>query len=145
MPLSWVKFQDFAEQRNKGVHNFAAHAIKLALTNLAPLATNTVLADITQIAAGNGYTAGGAAVPNVTIVESAGTATIAGNAVTFTSSGAGMAAFRYLVLYNDTATAPADALIAFADYGSSVSLAVGETFTASLNAVATSGTLFTDS
>ena len=49
--------------------------------------------------------------------------------VTFTASGGAIADFRYAVLYNDTPTSPADALIGYWDYGSTVSLASGETFT----------------
>jgi hypothetical protein len=37
-----------------------------------------------------------------------------------------MANFRYAVLWNDTPTAPADPLIGWFDYGSTVTLAVGE-------------------
>lgn len=54
-----TKIQDFSEQLIRGVHDFDAHTFKVALTNTAPLATNTVLADITQIAGTNGYTTGG--------------------------------------------------------------------------------------
>lgn len=122
------KFNDFSEQLTRGVHNFGAHTFKVALTNTAPVATNTILANITQIAAGNGYTTGGAAVPNVGVTEASGTTTIDGDKVTWTATGGSMAAFRYVVLYNDTAVSPVDALVAWWDYGSSVTLAVGESF-----------------
>ena len=39
-----------------------------------------------------------------------------------------------IVLYNDTPTSPADPLIGFWDYGSSVSLANGDTFTVDFDA-----------
>jgi hypothetical protein len=45
-------------------------------------------------------------------------------------------------LYNDTATSPADAAIAYWDYGSSVTLADTETFTVKFNNT-TPGTIFT--
>jgi hypothetical protein len=41
----------------------------------------------------------------------------------------GLGAFRYVVLYNDSAAGPSD-LLGWWDYGSSVELANGETFTA---------------
>lgn len=140
---TYNKFQDFSEQFAKGVHVFGTHTFKVALTNTAPVATNTILANITQIANGTGYTTGGATVPNVTASESSGTTTVAGDAVTWTASGGTMATFRYVVLYNDTATSPADALIAWWDYGSAISLADGESFTFKPNNSDTGGTLFT--
>lgn len=142
MSASYNKFQDFAEQIGLGVHVFGTHVLKCALTNSAPVATNTILANITQIANGNGYTTGGSD-SGATWAEAAGTATLTGTNITWTSSAAGMAAFRYIVLYNDTATSPADALIAWWDYGSSLTLAVGETFTIKFNGGAATGSILT--
>jgi hypothetical protein len=61
--------------------------------------------------------------------------------VGFTATGA-MATFRYAVLYNDTATSPADALIAYFDYGVAISLTNTDTFTVRFNN-ASPGTMFT--
>lgn len=138
---AYNKFQDFADQVARGVHNFGTHTFKVALTNSAPVATNTVLADITQIAGANGYTTGGTAT-TITASEAAGTMTIQGTSVVFTASGGTMGTFRYYVLYNDTATSPADALIAWWDHGSAVSLADTETFTITFGG-ASPGTIFT--
>ncbi len=138
---TYNKFQDFSEQLNRGVHNFGTQTFKVALTNSAPVATNTVLADITQIGAGNGYTTGGNTT-TITLSETAGTTTVQGTQVVFTASGGTMATFRYWVLYNDSSTSPADALIAWWDNGSTVSLADGESFTIKFNNV-TPGTIFT--
>ena len=136
-----TKFNDFSEQFTRGVHDFDAHVFKVALTNTAPTAANTVLADITQIANGNGYTTGGATT-TVTLSETGGTTTVQGTQVTFTATGSAMATFRYLVLYNDTATSPADALIQFYDHGSAVTLNPGDSFVFSFNGT-TPGTIFT--
>ena len=125
---TYNKFQDFSEQLIRGVHDFDAHTFKVALTNVAPVATNTVLANITQIAAGNGYTTGGNTT-TITVSETTGTTTVSGTEVVFTASGGPMATFRYAVLYNDSTTSPADALIAWWDYGSSLTLQDTETFT----------------
>lgn len=134
------KFQDFSEQLERGVHNFGSHVFKVVLTNTAPVATNTILSDITQIANGNGYTTGGTAT-TVAISETSGTTTVTGTAVVFTASGS-MGPFRYAVLYNDTATSPLDALVSWADYGSSVTLAATETFTVTFGG-ASPGTIHT--
>ena len=134
------KFQDFSDQLIRGVHDFDAHTFKVALTNSAPVATNTILANITQIANGNGYTTGGTAT-TITVSETTGTTTVQGTEVVFTASGA-MGPFQYAVLYNDTATSPADALIGWFDYGAAISLTAGETFTVRFNA-ASPGAIFT--
>lgn len=126
---TYTKFQQFVEDLAEGVHNLTSNALKLLLTLTAPVNTNSVKANLTEIAGGNGYTAGGTAVTVTTSAQSAGTYTLAANQVVFTASGGSIADFRYPVLYNDTPTSPADPLIAFWDYGSTVSLADGETFT----------------
>lgn len=128
---TYNKFQDYAEQLNKGVHNWSTHTFKAALSNTAPVATNTVLADITQIATGGGYTAGaggGLALDTVTLSEASGTAKVTIADEVFTAS-ASVGPLRYVVHYNDTATSPADALVCWFDYGSSITLANGETLT----------------
>lgn len=142
MPTSaYNKFDDFSEQLIRGVHDFDANTFKVALTNSAPVATNTVLADITQIASGGGYTTGGETT-TISISVSTLTTTVSGTEVQWTGSGGGMATFRYAVLYNDSSTSPADALIAWFDYGSGVTVAAGETFTLKFNNTSP-GTIFT--
>lgn len=121
------KFNQFTKDLVDGVHDFDAHTFKVVLTNTAPVAANTVLANITQIANGNGYTTGGTATTMSTSTSS-GVAKITATDVVFTATGA-MGPFRYAVLYNDTPTSPADPLISWVDYGSAVTLAAGETFT----------------
>lgn len=133
---TYVKFNDFVEQLGKGVHQLhaAGHTLKVALTNTAPNAsTNTVFADITEISAGNGYTAGGEDIAN-DYTESSGTGTLTATDVVFTASGGSIGPFRYAVIYNDTPTSPADPLICYYDYGSSITLADTETFTVDFGA-----------
>lgn len=126
---SYNKFNDFSEQLANGAQNFASDTYKVALSNSAPVATNTALADITQISAGNGYTSGGTAT-TITLSETTGTTTVSGTQVVFTASGGSIGPFRYVVLYNDTTTTPVNKpLVAWWDYGSSITLADGETFT----------------
>jgi hypothetical protein len=135
-----VKFQDFAEQLGKGIHNLDTDTHKLFLMATAPdAALDAVLADITQIAYTN--VSGGVA-PTVTTqyTEGTGTGTFAGDAVTVTATGT-VPTFRYYGLYNDTAAS--DNLICYWDHGSNVDLASGETFTVTFGADATMGTIFT--
>lgn len=102
------------------------------MTNTAPSASNTVLADITQIANGNGYTTGGTQATQVTSAQTAGTYKLVLNDVTFTASGGTIGPFRYAVLYNDTATN--DELIGYWDYGTSLSTTSGNSFLVDLSA-----------
>lgn len=127
---SYTKIQSFVENLAEKVHNLGADTLKIALTNSAPVNTNTVLANITQISNGNGYTTGGTAINVTASSQTTGTYKLVGDDVVFTASGS-MGPFRYIVLYNDTATNKE--LIGFADYGSAVTLATGETFTVDLD------------
>lgn len=126
---SFVKFQPFVEHLAEKVHNLGADTLKVALSNTAPSAANSVFADITEISAGNGYTAGGTAATISSSAQSSGTYKLVLADVVFTASGGSIGALRYVVLYNDTPTSPADPLIGYWDYGSSITLASGETLT----------------
>lgn len=131
---AFVKYQNFVEDLGNKVHDLVGtnDTLMVALTNSAPnAATHTQLADITEIAAGNGYSAGGADVQNDGS-EAGGTLTVTGVDVTFTASGGSMATFRYVVLYNTTPAG--DPLIGYWDYGSGVTLADGESFTVDFGA-----------
>lgn len=133
---SFVKFNQFVADLASGVHQLqtgTTHVLKVALTNTAPLASNSVLADITQVANGNGYTTGGISVGTITGAQTSGTFKLTGGTdPVWTASSVGFTA-RYAVLYNDTPTSPTDPLIGWWDYGSSVTLAAGETFTVDLD------------
>jgi hypothetical protein len=119
------------------VHNLGSDTLKVMLTNSAPVATNTVLANLTDLSTANGYTAGGTAATISSSAQSSGTYKLVLADVVFTASGGSIGPFRYAVLYNDTATN--DELIGWWDYGSSITLASTETFTVDFDA--TSGVL----
>jgi hypothetical protein len=127
------KFQKFVENLAEKVHNFQSDTLKIALSNTAPVATNEVFADITEIAAGNGYAAGGTAVTVTASSESGGLYKLVGNDVVYTAAGGSIGPLRYAVLYNDTPTSPADPLIGWWDYGSSITLNDTETLTIDLD------------
>ena len=124
-----LKFNSFVEYAMEGVVNLGSDTLKIALTNSAPVNTNTVLANITQIGAGNGYSSGGASVTTSSSAQTSGTYKLTLADVTFTASSGPLGPFRYAVLYDDTPTSPADPLIAWVDYGAALTLADGETFT----------------
>lgn len=128
------KFQDFVEQLARGVHNFGSHTYKVALTNTAPVATQTGwnTTDHPAPASANGYPAGGAAT-TISLSETSGTLTVNGTEVTFTASGGTIGPFRYVVVYNDSATSPADAGVGYGDYGSSITLNDGESIVVKFN------------
>jgi hypothetical protein len=129
------KFNQFVGDVGAKVHNLNADAFKVMLTNTAPVATNAVKADITEIAAGNGYTAGGNAVATPAYSQTSGTGKFTGADVTFTASGGSIATFRYAVLYNDTPTSPAKPLIGWWDYGAGVTITDQNSFLVDLDQV----------
>lgn len=142
---TYNKFQDFVEQLLLAKHDFSAagHVFKIYLSNAAPSASlDAVKADLAEISAGNGYTAGGEDTQN-TMAESTGTATVTGTKVVWTASGGTIGPFQYVALYNDTQTSPADPLVAWWDHGSAVTLQIGETFTVKFNNGDPTGTIFT--
>jgi hypothetical protein len=120
------KFDSFVEALAEKVHNLGADTLKVYLSNTAPVATNTVKADIAEISNGNGYTTGGNTASVTTSSQTSGTyKLVLADPATWTATGS-VGPFRYAILYNDTATN--DELIGWWDYGSSITLANGETF-----------------
>lgn len=126
-------FHEFKKYLGDGTIDLDTHTFKAMLTNSAPTAgTNTVKADITEISAGNGYTAGGVTLSSVTWSETgAGTGVWRFDCadIAWTASGGAIAAHQYLVIYDDTPTSPADPLVGYADWGSSSTIASGATRT----------------
>jgi hypothetical protein len=130
---TYTKFNCFVEDLAEKVHNLGSDQLKVALTNDAPVATNTVVANLNQIS----YTNLSGATPlNISLdntggagtgsQQTSGTYKLKLTDVVLTATGS-VGPFRYITIYNDTASG--DPLIAFYDYGSSITLASGETFT----------------
>lgn len=120
------KFNSFVLDVATKVHNLNSDTLKVMLTDVAPVATNTLKANITEIAAGNGYTAGGNAASFVSGAQASGTYKLVIGQPTFTASGGSIAQFRYAVLYNST---PAGGnLIGWIDYGAEVNITNGNGF-----------------
>lgn len=137
--VQFVKIPDFIEAAMEQEINLAAASIRLALSNTAPGAEasnpttsgNGILSNVTQISYTN-YTddlAVDRTLEGVTSNESGGTYTFDANNVTITASGGALATFRYIYLYDDTATTPDNPLICMIDNEAGITLASGESVT----------------
>jgi hypothetical protein len=122
------KVNCFVEDIAEKVHNLGSDVLKVALTNTAPAATDTVWNTTVYPApvAANGYTAGGNTPSITSSAQTSGTYKLVLADTVFTATSGGIGPFRYVVLYNSTASG---AVIGYYDYGSSITLASGETFT----------------
>lgn len=123
---SFNRFNPYSENVAEKVFNHGADTHKVVLSNSAPTASMALLSEITQIANGNGYTTGGSTAAVSSSSQSSGTYKLVLGDVVFTASGS-LGPFRYAVLYDDTATN--DEMVGWWDYGSSITLSTGETFT----------------
>lgn len=114
-----------------GKHKFGVDEFKVALTNVAPDNDHTEFSDLTEIAEGNGYTAGGeVTVSTVTRVGSTSRVFFADT--TFAATGV-MAGFRYASVYNNTHE---DKPLLFRfDYGSTRNLGATDGFVVDFDSV----------
>jgi hypothetical protein len=138
---SFYKFNCFVEDIGKMKHDFANDTLQILLTNTVPNVADVVVDTTTtpctvkstsnaqEVAAASGYTKGGAAVGTLVYAQISGTAKMYGVKVTWTA-GASIGPFRYAVMYNASKGTPSTRpVIVWFDYGSSITLGVGETFT----------------
>jgi len=119
---TYNKFNAWADTMVEGA-NLATDQFVIALTDTAPVATNSVLTDITQITYTNLSSRN---VSTTSSSQTGGTYTLVLADLVLTASGA-VGPFRYVVLYDDTG--PSDPLVGWWDYGSSITMANAETFT----------------
>lgn len=118
------KINSFVADISNKVHNLGSDSLKIALTNSAPVATNTVLSNITEISYTNLATS--RAITTISSTQISGTYKLLLTNLSLTASGA-VATFRYVVLYNDTASSKQ--LIGWYDNGSGITMANGDVFT----------------
>jgi hypothetical protein len=133
--VAFLKFDTFVEALAEKAHNLGSDTLKLALTNTAPTAATDVglLTGSAHPppASANGYTAGGNTVTISSSSQTSGSYTLVLDDSTFTAAGGTLGPFRFILLYNDTATN--DELIGYWDYGTSITLNSEETFTANFD------------
>ena len=119
-------FDQFVENLCEGVHDLTNDQLVVALVadaNTPSLTTDTQLTDLTQISYTNCSTR------NITTSsgsQTSGTYTLALTDLTLTASGGNVGPFRYVVVYDDTASN--DELIGMIDYGADITLADTDTF-----------------
>ena len=124
---TYTKFQQTVEDWLEGVYTASTDQFTVALTTNAniPVVTNEVLANLTEISYTN------LSSRNLTTSSSGqttGTFLQLFSDLVLTASGA-VATFRWVVIYNNTPTSPANPLTAYFDFGSDLTLASGETLT----------------
>ena len=128
------KLNGFVEHLSEGVHNLGSNQLVVALSNTASTAESTpptgdtancVLANVSQVSYSD---LSARSVTTSSSSQTSGTYRLVLADLTLTSSGT-VGPFRYIYLYNDTPTSPADPLIGYFDYGSGLTLANGESLT----------------
>lgn len=131
---TYNKFNLFTQDVCDGAHNFASggNTFKVMLTNTAPVATNHLYGDLVDLSTTGGYTAGGIS-SAMTDSSASGTEKVVATNVTWTGSGGGFGPFRYVAIYNFTTSSPLKPLVCWFDFGSSISLNAGDTFTVSFD------------
>lgn len=123
------KINSFVEFLAEKRINLGSDTLTIALTNTAHTAGWDELADLTQVAYTNLSTR---AITTSSSSQTTGTYKLVLADLVLTSSGGTTGAFRYVYIYSDTATN--DDLIGYYDYGSSITLQDGDTFTIDFDA-----------
>jgi len=131
---TFTKINDFVEHIAEKVHDLSSDQLVVALSNTAPASEtnnptadgNGVLANVTQISYTNLSSRN---ITTASSAQSSGTYKLTLNDLTLTASGGSVGPFRYIYIYNDTPSSPADPLIAVYDYGSSLTLNDGDSLT----------------
>lgn len=134
---SFNKINDFVKNAVENM-DLASDTLKVALSNTAPGSessnptadTNGILGNVTEISYSN---LSSRTLTSVTSTQTSGTYKLSAADLTLTASGT-VPAFRYIYIYNDTVSSPADPLIGYYDYGSSLVLNNGDTFTIDIGA-----------
>jgi len=122
-----IKFYGFVEHLAEKRHDLGADTLKAMLTDVLPSRAAIAKGSITEIAAGNGYTAGGVTLTRNGSAQTVGLYSLSVSDFSFTASGGSIGPFRYVVIYNNTATGYE--LIGYIDKGIEATIASGQTMT----------------
>jgi len=135
---TFQKVNDFVAN---AVHNMDLESdqIVVALSNTAPGSEtlnptsddNGVLSNVTEIAYTNLSSRN---VTTTSSTQTGGTYKLVLADLTLTSSGGSTGPFRFVYLYNETVATPADPLVGYYDYGSSLTLNDGDSLTIDFSA-----------
>lgn len=129
---NYTKANDWAKNLAT-TSNLATDSFKVALSNTAPASEssnpladgNGILANITQVS----YTyTSSRTLTTASFNQSGGVARLIVNDLTLSSTGGATGPFRYIYVYNDTPTSPADPIVGMWDYGSSTTIPDGGSF-----------------
>lgn len=126
---TFTKINSFVEFLAEKRINLGSDTLTIALTNTAHTSTWDELADLTQVSYTN---LSSRALTTSSSAQTSGTYKLVLADLVLTSSGGTTGPFRYVYIYSDTATN--DDLICYFDYGSSLTLQDGDTFTIDFDA-----------
>lgn len=116
---SYNKFNQFVEDVYHKQHDLSSDQLEVVLTNVAPVATNSVLTDLTEV--DYTYCSSRNLTPSSS-GQTSGTYKIVIDDLTLTASGGAVGPFRYVVINNSVN----DKLIGWYDKGESITLSDGE-------------------
>ena len=132
------KVNDFVKN---AVHNMDLESDQfvVALSNTAPASEtsnpasdgNGVIGNVTEIAYTNLSSRN---ITTTSSTQTGGTYKLVLSDITLTSTGGSTGPFRYIYIYDDTVTSPADPIVGYYDYGSSLTLNDGDSFTVDFSA-----------
>lgn len=133
------KINDFVENAVENM-NLGTDQLTVAFSNTAPSSEgldptadgNGILANVTEI---NYTNLSSRDLTTLASGQTGGTYKLELQDLTVTASGGSVGPFRYIYIYNNTVTTPADPLVGYYDYGSSITLNDGDSFTLDFSAV----------
>jgi hypothetical protein len=139
--VNFNKFHVFVKALAEKTHNLQGDVLKVYLSNQVPNAATHLTYNGTtggtapaEIAAGNGYTAGGNTASLVSSSQSGGLyKLILADPNIWSASGGSIGPFRYFILWNSSITT--NNLIGWWDYASSVTLNDTESFLVDLDQI----------